>query len=297
MTTAARRALVLLLCISSSALAEDYAIRLERSMKVGQKVRIAGDATIQQRNTFVIGKDRRPGESRSGAFAIDAVEEILEKNEHGRTTRSKLTIDKLTEAGEGVDKALLPKGTVVLMGHDGKAMTFVSDEKPVSPQAHLALSLFFHLNPKLRKTDDDVFGAKDRKQVGDAWPINADEAKADMVNDGIDTSKAKIEGEVKLLAARQERGQACLEFSMRMAVEGAFPKELPLPPGAKLTRSRVKGTITAVMPVDPALQPLSANMAQEMELTIALPPQAGVGPVDVESVTKRTKVVTATMVN
>jgi hypothetical protein len=112
-------------------------------------------------------------EKKELSVEMDAVSTVLAVGPKGKPTSLSLQIQKLTKMDAGIQKDLLPRDTVVTASRAGKKTSFEMNGQAVEPDVAQALELVITVgNPELEDTDDDLFGTRERKRVGDSWDAN-----------------------------------------------------------------------------------------------------------------------------
>ncbi len=160
---------VMIVLACSCVYAQDYAIRMERPEKAGTKYELTAHGSMSERMILNIQQQvvREDGLSLSGELA--AIVTILETDEMMRESKIKLTISKcvMSKNGKAYKNDMLNKGTEIIAYLDNRKDTFLVNNKPVPEEVAKFLSLFITSN-RSELSDDDVFGTKERKKVGDS---------------------------------------------------------------------------------------------------------------------------------
>jgi hypothetical protein len=167
------RHLCLALVAALPVLAQDYEIRLHHPQRVGSKNKVSATGRdLQEMSMWSEGRALRQ-EKKELSVEMDAVSTVLAVGPKGKPTSLSLQIQKLTKMDAGIQKDLLPRDTVVTASRAGKKTSFEMNGQAVEPDVAQALELVITVgNPELEDTDDDLFGTRERKRVGDSWDAN-----------------------------------------------------------------------------------------------------------------------------
>ncbi len=254
---------VVALAGSSVAVAQDYPIKLNRPEKVGNEFRMA--AVGNQTSTTTIKMDGKALEPQNQAVAVtfNAAVKVLEVNKNGEPSKMTLTVEKLSVKQGGAAAAdALPKGAVITASVKGGKSAFEVAGKAVEPETAAALDLVVSLGQG-GASDDEVYGTKDRKKMGDQWSMNSELAAKDAAKQDITVSKENITGTVKLDKTEKVGGVDCLVLSMHTA-----PRRSPRP-CLRVSRSRMDRWRLARcrnFPSNPAARTLEDSMDMTMRI-------------------------------
>ena len=150
---------------------ETYAIKLSHPAKVGERyhVRIHGSNTEQ----MLVSLGRKTN-ARSNTVIVELEGEIkvLETDQRGHRTKYACTVGTcVTDTGRGKMK-LFEKGDVIVTSAVNGKKDFSLNETNVSREAAAALGIVLSVYTG-GHDDDDIFGTKEPKRIGDAWAINS----------------------------------------------------------------------------------------------------------------------------
>jgi hypothetical protein len=250
-------AVIAVMAPAMAAAEPDYAIKLTRPEKAGNEFRIA--AVTSQTIASMAKTPGKADEQRTdtATVTLDAAVKVLEVDKNGTPSKITLTVDKLTvKKNEAAAAELLVKGTVVTASVKDGASVFEVEGKAVTPEKAMALAMVVTLGEG-QAADDETFGTKDRKKVGDQWPINAELASKEMAKKGMGVAKEDLTGTVKLEGAVKVGAVECLDIRARM-VGKKF--STPPAPGFKTQDGSIEVAFAAKLPVDPAARSLEQSM-------------------------------------
>ena len=258
-----RMGLFCLLAVSIHA--KDYEIRFFTPKKVGDKFSV--DKSAEVSNDMAISMGDQVVNKKKVAFTAKFAGEmkVLKLDDLKRPIEMELTVDALIRKSAGGEEvASLPKGSIVILTKRLGHGVFLIDGKKASKDVSEILALFFSI-PKTKVVDDDIFGTKDRKKVGDSWPINAAVAMKDLTSEGLNIEDLK--GTVKLEKTFKIDGVECLHVSVEMRSD---KYRVPLPPAFIVKKSVMKLSVNGEMIAEPGASqtglPLKGDMNMEMSL-------------------------------
>lgn len=237
----------LLLC--SAALAQDYEIRLHRPMKVGQEFQVSATGRESQKATVTLNGQPIKNESQEAAIEVEAAVKVLEIDKNGAPSKASLAIGKCLEVKGETRTALVPAGAVVVASLKGKEPVFEINGEKVSPDAQRALSQVLNLG-KGGPTDDQIFGAAQRKKLGDSWPMNSEAAAEDARQNGAAVEKEDFSGTVTLERVLKIGDAECLQVAVAMDVAKVLP---PAPAGMVVEKGAARMRMRGLFPVNAAL--------------------------------------------
>ena len=247
----------LCLGLAITATAQDYEIKLVRTVKVGDRYGVVSNATEVQSMATVVGGQAAPPRDQEISASMTAKAEVLAITPNGREAKTSFTLAKLTKTVGGKSADAAPAGTVVIADRAGKKTAFTVAGAPVAPELAAVLKLVISLDTDEGANDDAIFGSKARKQVGDSWPIDSAAAAADAASKGgITIDPADITGTPTLVEAQKDG----LRIAARMEMKKV---SVPLPPGMAVTKGGFTATFSGVYPVDLAKRATRVEMTMD----------------------------------
>lgn len=262
-------ALAFIFVFSSMLLAQEYAIRLSREGKSGEKYRLSTTGRHAETMTVFVG-DVAVNE-KNDQFSVELVSSltVIETDENGRSIRQALGIEKCLITTGGITKPLLPPGIVVIATTEGKRTVLKINDLPVDPMTAKALSVVI---PSYVSglSDDDVFGTREKKRIGDTWEINADLAARSLKEEfNVSTNKGDVKGASTLEGAVKGAQEGYLIVSAWLNVDDF---SLPLPEGVKIQNGQVRSLFSGKFPINEARAPLGVSAKMMMSFTAIGPP-------------------------
>ena len=244
------RHLCLALVAALPVFAQDYEIRLHHPRRVGSKNKVSAiGRDLQEMSMWSEGRALRE-EKKELTVEMDAVSTVLAVGPKGKPTSLSLQIQKLTKMDAGIQKELLPRDTVVTASRVGKKTSFEVNGQAVDPDVTQALELVVSVsNPDLDDTDDDLFGTRERKRVGDSWDANQAAVAKLLMSDPRMTVKDIIGKATLKELIKDASGQRLL---VAFEVTGKTVPATPAP-GASSQGGTIVMKGTAEFPLDPSL--------------------------------------------
>jgi hypothetical protein len=256
--------IVALLCgLSATASALDYEVKLVRLAKVGDRYGLVATGIQEQRMTMTINGQKTPPRDQLMDVALTAKAEVLAVSTGGREMKTTFTVDKLTNTEGAQVTDVLPAGTVVVAERVGKKTEFQIAGAPAKPEVAGALALVISLDSDQSTNDDLIFGTKERKAIGDSWPIDAKAGAADLADKGgLKIDPANLTGTTTLVEALPNG----LRVSAKLAMKDVG---IPLPPGMAVTSSNFTAEFSGVFPIDTTKRAIRSGTSIEGKVECA----------------------------
>ena len=284
---------VLFLVLSCAASGNDraFAIHMHRESKVGQKFRLAIKASMQ----LVI--ERHVGtrsEKEKEVFDTDfaGVVTVLKTTKGGGKKKVLIVIEKFIITEEDFTFEGMPKGTRLVASLKDREVIFAEalegqeDGKPVAEGIELdALQQVISLDDEGDVTDDDIFGSKEKRKVGDKWPVNKDKAIEDFRKDDIVIFADRFKGETKLAGVVKVKGVECYRLTGSFDARQFRP---PVPRGFRVEKSELTAKYAGSFPIDTKLPELETTVDVRMRF------RAGLSNVEMEFDRRLKKEITVT---
>ena len=225
-----------------------FAIKLSRPQTVGGRffVSVKGRQHKKERVTMA-GRVVTDTDTTMDVEVV-ALAEVLAVDAKSMGTKMAYSIERAQKTENAQTTELLARGRVVVVEHrDGRTHFTVDGERPPRPLEE-ALGIVISAHEPNSATDDEIFGTRERKRVGDEWGINAEAAAKDFTSRGVKIDPQNITGATKLVAAKSQDGVKVVELSGKLRIANMA---LPLPAGAQVERSQVEALFWGLFPQDP----------------------------------------------
>jgi len=264
-----RLALVLVgIFFVATAGAQDYEIRLHRAIATGAKYRITGSGQQFERMQIFAGGKQVDQKEEDIRFDIETVATALTVDALGRPTQYTLAIEKFVVSPAGGDTVTLERGTVISGRLEGQRVILAIGDAPLGGLAAKVIEWMFPV-PTSSGTDDDVFGTRERKKVGDRWPIDARAAAHHLgasLKAEIDSNL--IKGETALVRAGRTAVGDVITIAGTFSLDGF---SMPLPDGVKIVKGRTMASYEGQLPVDARRPPLRTTMKMMNDVVAVRP--------------------------
>jgi hypothetical protein len=245
----------ILCCANSNG--QDYEIRLHRALNAGAKYRIVASGQAFERIDLFAGGKQVNQKEEGISFDLDATATALAVDPLGRPIHYTLLIEKLLASPDGGNRVTLERGTVITGRLEGQRVVLTVGDTPIDALAAKIIGILIP-TPTTTGTDDDVFGTRERKKVGDTWPINAEAAArylSELLKSGIHDSN--IKGETTLSRAGVGAAGEVVMIGGTFSIDGF---SLTLPEGEKILKGRMNASYLGQLPTDPRRLPLNTTM-------------------------------------
>lgn len=247
MRTAGLFLLALIVPVSALHAADDYVIRLNRPMRVGDRYRIdAKGAKREQQRITISGQVQN--ESKVLSVHLIAVGRVLAVDSRRRASRTEYLIETLQRTSLGTTEDVLSAGRKVVAESKGGKTMFTVDGGPASAPVSDALSVVISASAPDSPTDDEIFGTRERKRVGESWSIDSASAAAYLSKAGLSVSPKDLEGKVSLDDVTTVGAVKALEITAHLRAERM---KVSLPDWAKIEEASMEAGFTGLVPVDP----------------------------------------------
>jgi hypothetical protein len=255
---------LIFLLVCSRVFAQDYEIHMTRAAKPGDRYELIASGSLSEQMTMSSQGQVLRNNKRFLSAKLEGIVTVLQVDELKREKILSLLVSKSvmsTNVNANKEEAL-PTGTqVVAQLRDGQK-EFLIDGKAVSEDIAKMLDLFISF-PTTQTTDDDIFGTKERKKVGESWTVNSIMAVKDLASDGVEVDLANIKGHTKLEKVVTVEGIKCLLLSAKMEISKLVP---PLPSGLTVEKSNMSAIFSGEFPLDISIRPLSQKNNMSMEV-------------------------------
>jgi hypothetical protein len=158
---------------------QDYGIHLDRPLKSGDQsqVLVSGKSFEE----ILITSDAEVVQHTKDEFSVEytVTRKVLEVERAGRPSKVQDTIQRLWVTRAGNRTELAPPGAILVATIEDKKKKFRIDDKTVSTETAKALKVVIDISTG-GATDDDIFGTRTRKKVGDSWNMNTVAAAEDL---------------------------------------------------------------------------------------------------------------------
>lgn len=228
---------------------ESYVIRLTRPRRVGDRYRLDAKGTDRKRQRVTVGGQPAGNEEKELSVHLIAAATVLTVDRQSNPLRVEYRIEICQRSSLGKTEEVLPAGRkVIAESRDGKTVFTSAGDPPLDAAAREALGLVISAHASDSPSDDEIFGTRDRKRVGDNWGIHAAAAARNLSKNGTLVSAADLDGSVQLDRVRTLDAVKALEITAHLRVKGL---KVPAPEGTTVERAAMEADLTGLFPVDP----------------------------------------------
>ena len=261
--------LALILAFAGTAPAQDaptdkaYEIKLVRPLKVGQKYALTADGALVRNVKVTRGGETREQPEEGYGVRLEATVEILALDEVGEEAKLSCTVEKCARITPEGETELLAKGKVFIAEGKGKDTKFsLPDGAELPKESADALDLVISMDTNDKLTDDDMLGTKDKKKVGESWPVTAEAIAKDSERVGVVVNPGDVEGTFRLDGLERVGDVECLKMSGNLRVKKLVTKadaneDDGLPEGFVVDNGSMEAKYTGLFPVDASVGSLA----------------------------------------
>jgi hypothetical protein len=243
------RWVVLTIATGTALHAQKYVVNVSPTFNAGQSYAFSATAsTLQQTST-----GERVLSATEYQVKFDGRATVMEVDGKGQRVKTAFTVDKFTKTEGHTTSDLLKAGSVILV--DGRLREPVSlKDGPIAESVREAFALVSAAHKPDDATDEEVFGAREAKGIGESWSINSARASESAKDAGLMIPAERISGTVSLVAKDKIAGIDCLsvhgEFKAELQPDGSALGDLP--PGFTIDRGTLQAALRGCYPLDPS---------------------------------------------
>ena len=253
---------LLLAGLSNSAVgAQDYSIQLVRKATVGEHYGIVANGSQEQLINLSVSGEAMPPQAETTKVSITAAGEVLALTPAGREKKARFVIEKAVVAEAGPWTQLLPPGTEVVAEQSDAKTEYLVGGVPATSEVAKALDIAgIELTGDDSVNDEQIFGTKERKRAGEAWPIDSTAAAAGLAKKSVMVEPGNITGTSTLAEIVKAGNQDALRITGTMAMKHVT---MPLPPGLAVQSGEFHATFSGIFPVDPTKRVNHSGMVMD----------------------------------
>jgi len=241
---------------------ETYPIKLNFPSKVGDKYHLRAQGSSREETVTSLGA-RTKNATNATTVELEANIEVLEVDPGGHEKRIACTVETCTVGIGGPTRAPFEKGDVLIVSAQDRKQIFLLNSKEVSRETEAALRIVLTTHTTT-VDDDDIFGSRTPRKIGESWPINSKAAIADLNERGNPFVPRSLEGQTILRGVKSVNGKSCLDISGTMKARDI---DMPARPGVKLIQATMEASFDGLFPVGQSRirESMSAKAAMKME--------------------------------
>ena len=248
--------------LSSAVSAQQYEIVLFRAAKVGDSHRIVASGYESEKSLVSAGGQVVQQESKEVTVELTARVTVLAVNNLGQPTQAKLLVEKSVGTVGTESRPIVEPNTELIVSMRDNQEVSLANGTPISDEAVKMISIAFSL-PRSRQTDDEIFGSKQKRKVGDIWEANSQLAAASLGDTGMVLTSDKVKGGATLKAVVKCGQQDCLDMNAWVEVNAAG---VQLPGGFTVNSGAIQAKFAGIFPTDRT----RARVEEKAEMTLSL---------------------------
>lgn len=252
---------------SAAPSADKYPILLRREQPAGKAVRIRIKDESKERTVM-----RVQGNVVSDATSSTLLSFVgtLRNLSPGHDQPAEYVVEELTRISDGKTAALLPAGSKIAANPVNEKWQYAIEGQTISEELGEALHTLFG-DDVGGPTDDDLFGSKVPRAIGESWNLDI----ANFKDENVALNPEGASGATRLVSLRKVDGLDCLEVQADLSVPSVTLKGLPAE--AKLLEAALSGHFLGLYPTDTKLPALSQGMSMDIRMKMEV--QSPNGPV------------------
>jgi hypothetical protein len=254
MTTPLR--IILIVCVVAGAIrnsaAQDYEIQFDRARKPGDRYEF--HATQTKREVTTITKEGKVQRETDREVTSDfkGVVTVEQVDRQGKPLKLSIVVESFTVSDQGKP---LGKGDVLTAETIDDETRFTLDGKEVDPKLKGLLAELVKTKTSKSHADDQVFGSKERRRVGESWKINHEAAAKEM-----GMKPEVVSGSVKLEGVETHGGRECLKLAGTLVIR-TFPNIAQMEKIGYVSRDpKMTATMSGLFPVDTTVPTLKETI-------------------------------------
>jgi len=231
---------------------EEYVVRMTRPKKVGDRRRVEATGSTKEAQRVTVAGQEVGKEEKVLSARLVAVQTILAVDAKSNPSRVEYLIESSERSSGEKTVEILPAGTrVIAESKDGETVFHVDGTPSLSAETIAALKVVITAHDPSAPSDDEIFGTRERRRVGDKWSMNTEAAARDFSKRGMTITAEDLTGAVQLDGVQSVEGVKALGVSARL--HGKNLKIPAVPKGVTLEKAEMDGEMAAVYPADPAV--------------------------------------------
>jgi hypothetical protein len=230
--------------------AQKYPIRLFTPDPVGQRYTISATGGKVQTATAIRNGSVIRTQTSTAQVTFEGRAEVLAVDAKGQPFKVSYTVARFTKTENGVTTVVLKPGTTILTdGSLEREKQIRLKDGPMDEATAEEFRLVISVHRANSPTDDDIFGSKEPRAIGERWSINNSIAAADFSKIA-SVSPDKVRGSASLIAKGIVDGNECLIVTAEVSADDmALPKA---PPGFAPDRGSVQANFRGCFTTNPS---------------------------------------------
>jgi hypothetical protein len=246
--------------------AETFEIRLDRPSKVGEKYGVSSLVATKTISRVTTEGEQPRIVRDSVGIQLEGEIEVLAVTPRGAELKVACTFSKCTVTDGDETHDVIPAGKVIFAEwKDDKTVYAVKLDggktAPIPERLAGLLDDVLRISNPDDRGNDAVFGTKEKQKVGATWPANAEAAVKELEREGMKVAAEDVGGSTRLVEKTKAGGVDCLKLETKFTAKNTSSSGRGPAKEMTLEKGELSVTVTTVMPVDPALPPVSDSGA------------------------------------
>ena len=235
--------IVLAVLAPSVASAQVYTIHMSVAVRAGQSYGVSASGS----KILKISSEDRLVSKDEYQVGFEGRAEVLEVDSSGRPVKLAFIVEKFTKSADGASTTLLKPGSVI-MADGAQVQPFSLKDGTLDETAQEVFGVVYSAHKPNDVSDDEIFGTKELKGIGESWPVNPSQAYESFKETGFVIPEGHLEGTVTLVAKDRIASADCL--SIRGDVQADVIAAKALPGGVTLERGRLQAAFRGCFPAE-----------------------------------------------
>lgn len=242
-----------------NAAAARYPVKFCSPYKPGQRFSVKVRSNLATSNVVKIAGTVANSTSESGNVVFEGVETVLQVDAHGRKIAKEVIVKKCVRTSGGNSEVVIPENGKLTVTRTKEGVDFKLNGERVSDDLRKTLQ---DVTPDITtetEDEDEVYGAKEPKAVGDSWEPNLDLVLKQANDVGFDICKREdVSGKVTLTGIEKlPGGGEALALKAAVEAKADSGKEIS---GSKISAGGFKSELAMLCPVGGSVQPVKKDM-------------------------------------
>ncbi len=253
--------------VALSLRAQGHAVRFERQAKKGERFEVQVVEKDQTNTKTLFDGKVTEEKNEEIETSLEAIKTVVEVDGQNKVQRVRWDIGRLVQkfGGEQAEHVVLAKGAVVETYLEKGKQVFLVNGKPVAGDTADVLDDLMGFS-KSDVSDEDIFGSKVKRKVGERWSINREQvAKSFSESKELQVAANEVVGHVTLVSTEQIEGKKYLTVAADVKLGRVFPKERN---GYAYPKSKMHGTFRRRYADDPAVGHASETLKMMLDLEL-----------------------------
>jgi hypothetical protein len=233
---------------------QQYPIRLDRPMKVGDRFVIK--ATASRTVDGLATPDRHTPKTMQERTEVELAGEceVLAVTDEGQIAKARVVLDRASMTLPTSAPDALERGTVLLVTIEKGRKSITGERVALSLRTTEALNLVLPMDEVTGTPESQrMFGTSQPQAVGATWKMDAKRCAARLQKVGLEIDPGELKGGCKLAQAGKLNGEPCVKILAKIRADHLMMSQMmgtPIPANWDSVDGSIDSTYTAVFPTD-----------------------------------------------